>query len=249
MKHPRIEVKELKKSFNETVILDQINFKVHPGESLVVIGASGSGKSVLTKCIVGLLKPDNGDIFLDGHRLDTNSSDGTPVAANSISYVFQNSALFDSLTVIENISFGPRFLNKQNEKDANEIARESMIKLDIHPKFWPLHPKELSSSLRKIVAIARALAVKPKIIIFDEPSTGLDIRASHKLDSLIRDSVKNENITAITITHDMNSALHIADSIAMLHEGKLIWSGEPSELKKSNHAEVRRFIKAFLTST
>ena len=249
MKHPRIEVKELKKSFNETVILDQINFKVHQGESLVVIGASGSGKSVLTKCLVGLLKPDNGDIFLDGHQLDTNSSDGTPVAANSISYVFQNSALFDSLTVIENISFGPRFLNKQNEKDANEIARESMIKLDIHPKFWPMHPKELSSSLRKIVAIARALAVKPKIIIFDEPSTGLDIRASHKLDSLIRDSVKNENITAITITHDMNSALHIADSIAMLHEGKLIWSGEPSELKKSNHAEVRRFIKPFLTST
>ena len=249
MKHPRIEVKGLKKSFNETVILDQINFKVHQGESLVVIGASGSGKSVLTKCIVGLLKPDNGDIFLDGHRLDTNSSDGTPVAANSISYVFQNSALFDSLTVIENISFGPRFLNKQNEKDANEIARESMIKLDIHPKFWPLHPKELSSSLRKIVAIARALAVKPKIIIFDEPSTGLDIRASHKLDYLIRDSVKNENITALTITHDMNSALHIADTIAMLHEGKLIWSGEPSELKKSNHAEVRRFIKPFLTST
>ena len=249
MKHPRIEVKGLKKSFNETVILDQINFKVHQGESLVVIGASGSGKSVLAKCIVGLLKPDKGDIFLDGHRLDTNSSDGTPVAANSISYVFQNSALFDSLTVIENISFGPQFLNKQNEKDANEIARESMIKLDIHPKFWPMHPKELSSSLRKIVAIARALAVKPKIIIFDEPSTGLDIRASHKLDSLIRDSVKNENITAITITHDMNSALHIADSIAMLHEGKLIWSGESSELKKSNHAEVRRFIKPFLTST
>ena len=123
MKHPRIEVKELKKSFNETVVLDQINFKVHQGESLVVIGASGSGKSVLTKCIVGLLKPDNGDIFLDGHRLDTNSSDGTPVAANSISYVFQNSALFDSLTVIENISFGPQFLNKQNEKDANDIAR------------------------------------------------------------------------------------------------------------------------------
>ena len=248
MKHPRIEVKGLKKSFNETVILDQINFKVHQGESLVVIGASGSGKSVLTKCIVGLLKPDNGDIFLDGHRLDTNSSDGTPVAANSISYVFQNSALFDSLTVIENISFGPRFLNKQNEKDANEIARESMIKLDIHPKFWPMYPKELSSSSRKIVAIARALAVKPKIIIFDEPSTGLDIRASQKLNYLIRDSVKNENITAITITHDMNSALHIADSIAMLHEGKLIWSGEPSELKRSNREEVRRFIKPFLTS-
>ena len=248
MKHPRIEVKGLKKSFNETVILDQINFKVHQGESLVVIGASGSGKSVLTKCIVGLLKPDNGDIFLDGHRLDTNSSDGTPVAANSISYVFQNSALFDSLTVIENISFGPQFLNKQNEKDANDIARESLIKLDIHPKFWPMHPKELSSSLRKIVAIARALAVKPKIIIFDEPSTGLDIRASHKLDYLIRDSVKNENITAITITHDMNSALHIADSIAMLHEGKLIWSGGPSDLKRSNREEVRRFIKPFLTS-
>ena len=248
MKNPQIEVRELKKSFNETVVLDQINFTVHRGESLVVIGASGSGKSVLAKCIVGLLKPDNGNIFLDGRRLDTNSSDSTPVAASSISYVFQNSALFDSLTVIENISFGPRFLNKQNEKDANEIARESMIKLDIHPKFWPMYPKELSSSSRKIVAIARALAVKPKIIIFDEPSTGLDIRASQKLNYLIRDSVKNENITAITITHDMNSALHIADSIAMLHEGKLIWSGGPSDLKRSNREEVRRFIKPFLTS-
>ena len=247
MKYPRIEVRELKKSFDETVILDHINFKVHVGESLVIIGASGSGKSVLTKCIVGLLKPDNGDIFLDGHRLETNSSDGKPVAANLISYVFQNSALFDSLTVIENISFGPQFLNKQNKRDANEIARESMIKLDIPPKFWSMYPKELSSSSRKIVAIARALAVKPKIIIFDEPSTGLDIRASQKLDYLIRDSVKNENITAITITHDMNSALHIADSVAMLHEGKLIWSGEPSELKRSNREEVRRFIKPFLT--
>ena len=249
MKYPRIEVRELKKSFDETVILDQINFKVHLGESLVIIGASGSGKSVLTKCIVGLMKPDNGDIFLDGHRLETNSSDNATVAANSISYVFQNSALFDSLSVIQNISFGPQFLNKQNEKDANEIARESMKKLDIHPKFWPMYPKELSSSSRKIVAIARALAVKPKIIIFDEPSTGLDIRASHKLDYLIRESVKNENITAITITHDINSALHIADSIAMLHEGKLIWSGKPSELRKSNHAEVRRFIKPSLSLT
>ena len=248
MKHPRIEVRELKKSFDETVILDHINFKVHLGESLVIIGASGSGKSVLTKCIVGLLKPDNGDIFLDGHRLETNSSDGKPVAANLISYVFQNSALFDSLTVIENISFGPQFLKKQNKRDANEIARESMIKLDIPSKFWTMYPKELSSSSRKIVAIARALAVKPKIVIFDEPSTGLDIRASRKLDYLIRDSVKNENITAITITHDMNSALHIADSVAMLHEGKLIWSGEPSELKRSNREEVRRFIKPFLTS-
>ena len=124
-----------------------------------------------------------------------------------------------------------------------------MIKLGIQPKFWPMYPKELSSSSRKIVAIARALAVKPKIIIFDEPSTCLDIRASHKLDYLIRESVKNENITAITITHDINSALHIADSIAMLHEGKLIWSGKPSELKKSNHAEGRRFIKPFLSLT
>ena len=123
---------------------------------MVIIGASGSGKSVLTKCIVGLLKPDNGDIFLDGHRLETNSSDNTTVAANSISYVFQNSALFDSLNVIQNISFGPQFLNKQNEKDANEIARESMKKLDIHPKFGSMYPKELSSSSRKIVAIARA---------------------------------------------------------------------------------------------
>ena len=119
MKYPRIEVRELRKSFDETVILDQINFKVHLGESLVIIGASGSGKSVLTKCIVGLLKPDHGDIFLDGHRLETNSSDNTTLAANSISYVFQNSALFDSLNVIQNISFGPQFLNKQNEKDAN----------------------------------------------------------------------------------------------------------------------------------
>jgi len=121
--------------------------------------------------------------------------------------------------------------------------------LDIHPKFWPMYPKELSSSLRKIVAIARALAVKPKIIIFDEPSTGLDTRASHKLDHLIRDSVKNNNITAITITHDMNSALQIADTIAMLQGGKLIWSGKSSELKKSNHAEVKHFIKPFATST
>ena len=249
MKHPRIEVRELTKSFDETVILDHISFKVNLGESLVIIGASGSGKSVLTKCIVGLLKPDNGDIFLDGHRMGESSSDSKPLAANSISYVFQNSALFDSLTVIENISFGPQFLNKQNEKDANEIAREIMIKLGIQPKFWPMYPKQLSSSSRKIVAIARALAVKPKIIIFDEPSTGLDTRASHKLDHLIRDSVKNNNITAITITHDMNSALQIADTIAMLQGGKLIWSGKSSELKKSNHAEVKHFIKPFATST
>ena len=123
-----------------------------------------------------------------------------------------------------------------------------MKKLDIHPKFGSMYPKELSSSSRKIVAIARALAVKPKIIIFDEPSTGLDIRASRKLDYLIRESVKKENITAITITHDINSALHIADTIAMLHEGKLIWSGKPSQLKESEQAEVRRFIKPFLTS-
>ena len=123
-----------------------------------------------------------------------------------------------------------------------------MKKLDIHPKFWTMYPKELSSSSRKIVAIARALAVKPKIIIFDEPSTGLDIRASRKLDYLIRESVKKENITAITITQDINSALHIADTIPKINEAIQISSGTPSQQKKSKQAEVRRYIKPIFTS-
>ena len=121
-----------------------------------------------------------------------------------------------------------------------------MLKLDINPKFWFLHPKELSGSSRKIVAIARALAVKPKVIIFDEPSTGLDVRASQKLDSLIRDCVEKENITSITITHDMNSARRLADDIAMLHKGKFIWSGKSNQMNKSNNINVERFIQPFL---
>ena len=246
MEHPRIEVRNLKKSFREKVILDGINLKVCAGKSLVIIGASGSGKSVLTRCIVGLLKPDNGDILLDGQLLYPDIMNNRAFIASSIGYLFQNAALFDSLTVLENVSFGPHFMQKRNIEDANEIAKEIMLKLDINPKFWFLYPKELSGSSRKIVAIARALAVKPKVIIFDEPSTGLDVRASQKLDSLIRDCVEKENITSITITHDMNSARRLADDIAMLHEGKFIWSGKSNQMNKSNNINVERFIQPFL---
>ena len=133
MEHPRIEVRNLKKSFREKVIIDVINLKVCAGKSLVIIGASGSGKSVLTRCIVGLLKPDNGDILLDGQLLNPDIMNNRAFIASSIGYLFQNAALIDSLTVLENVSFGPLFMQKRNIKEANQIAKEIMLKLDIIP--------------------------------------------------------------------------------------------------------------------
>ena len=235
MEHPRIEVRNLKKSFREKVILDGINLRVCAGKSLVIIGASGSGKSVLTRCIVGLLKPDNGDILLDGQLLNPDIMNNRAFIASSIGYLFQNAALFDSLTVLENVSFGPHFMQKRNIEDANEIAKEIMLKLDINPKFWFLYPKELSGSSRKIVAVARALAVKPKVIIFDEPTRGIDVGAKYEIYQLLN-HLADQGKAILMITSELPEALGMADRILVMREGRI--NGEIREVATATQEQI-----------
>ncbi|MBH66902.1 MAG: ABC transporter ATP-binding protein [Rhodospirillaceae bacterium] len=236
-----IKVEGLNKSFSGRTVLENVDFEISQGKSLVIIGGSGSGKSVLVKCIAGLYQPDAGKITLGGKRVDENSSDNFS-ANHRIGYVFQNAALFDSMTIIENIAFSPINQLKKTKREALEIAAKNMSILGLSQDIGKLYPEAISTGMRKSVAIARAMASDPDIILFDEPTTGLDPHYSKKIDHLIRSCITDHNITALTITHDMSSAKRIADEIAMLYEGKLIWSGSPHELDQPGNKQVATFV-------
>ena len=242
IKTPRIKVSNLKKSFENNIILRDINFEILAGKSLVIIGGSGSGKSVLIKCISGLLEIDSGVIELDGNTLTNKLNKKRFKKLHLLGYIFQNSALFDSLTVLENVSFGPQHFLKASIKEANEIAFKKLSQVGLNEQTARMYPSELSTGLRKRVAIARAIATKPQIIFFDEPTTGLDPIMSEKINQLILNCVQEEGITALTITHDMESAKIIGDEIAMLYDGRIVWSGPPSEIVETENKIVKQFI-------
>ena len=224
MNENKIEIRNLSKAFGKKVVLDGIDLDVKRGESLVVIGGSGTGKSVLIKCIQGLLNADSGSI---------NSKMGM---------LFQGGALFDSLTVWENVAFG--LIENQNmpKKQAKNEAIRVLRQVGLAPDVADLSPSELSGGMQKRVGLARAIATKPEIIFFDEPTTGLDPIMSDVINDLIIESVKGLGATALTITHDMASARKIADKIAMLYKGKIIWQGTVKEMDKTDNPYVRQFI-------
>ncbi len=220
-------------------MLDGIDLDVAAGTSMVVIGGSGSGKSVLLKCILGLIEPDAGTIAIDGQVLTPGPA--ADRARSRIGMLFQAGALFDSLSVWENVAFGLLAQRKVNRAEARTRAGEILKQVGLDPSVCDLSPSELSGGMQKRVGLARAIAAQPDILFFDEPTTGLDPIMGAVIDGLIVDCVKRLGSTAVAITHDMASATRIGDRAAMLFRGKLIWQGDAAALMHSGNAMVEQF--------
>jgi phospholipid/cholesterol/gamma-HCH transport system ATP-binding protein len=238
---PKIRLRGLAKSFGDKVVLDGIDLDVLPGTSMVVIGGSGSGKSVLLKCILGLLEPDAGTIEIDGRDLLAMSRPERAATRQRIGMLFQNGALFDSLPVWENVTFGLIAQNRMSRRAAREAAGGFLAEVGLAASVGALSPAELSGGMQKRVALARAIAAQPDIMFFDEPTTGLDPIMGAIIDGLLVDCVKRLGSTAVAITHDMASARRIGDAAAMLHRGKIVWSGPADELMNSGNPIVDQF--------
>ena len=239
---PKIRLTDVHKSFGQKRILQGFTLDVMPQESVVIIGGSGTGKSVMLKCILGLMEPEQGEIEIDGQPV-THLSKGDREKVNArIGMLFQNAALFDSLPVWENVAFGLIQGKGMRRGPAKEVAIEKLAQVGLTADVGALSPAELSGGMRKRVGLARAIAGDPDIIFFDEPTTGLDPIMGHVIDELIVKCVKQVGATAITITHDMASARRIADRMAMLYQGKVIWDGPVANIDHSGNPYVDQFI-------
>ena len=242
MTNNKIQLINIHKNFNNKEVLKGLDLEIIPGESLVIIGGSGTGKSVLIKCILGIMTPDKGEILIDGKNILNLKDYKRSIINQKIGMLFQNAALFDSLMVWENVSFGLMQSNKMNRDEAKGTALKVLKKVGLNEKVSALYPSELSGGMQKRVGLARAIANSPEIIFFDEPTTGLDPIMADVINDLIIECVKDQGITALSITHDMNSARKISDRIAMLHEGRIVWSGRPNEIDNSKNQYVVQFI-------
>lgn len=238
----KIIVKGLSKSFGSKKVLQDLNLTIKKGESLVVIGGSGTGKSVLIKSIVGLLTPDFGSVMIDGQDMVNMSSKNHAKMLQKFGYLFQGGALFDSLPIWKNIAFVPLQNNTLTKKEARKLAIDKLESVGLDETVADLFPAELSGGMQKRAALARAIALNPEIIFFDEPTTGLDPIMSAIINDLIKKNSKQLGATTITITHDLVSAAHIADRIAMLYQGKLIWEGTVDKLHSSGNPYVEQFV-------
>ena len=235
-----IELQDVHKAFGNNRVLRGATLKIGSGESMVIIGGSGTGKSVLLKCVLGLVEPDRGTILLDGEDVATAERD--PFLAR-FGMLFQGGALFDSLKVWENVAF--RLLRgslKRPKDEAREIAVEKLRRVGLKPEVADLFPAELSGGMQKRVGLARAIAAEPQVIFFDEPTTGLDPIMAGVINELIREIVTEMGATAMTITHDMSSVRAIADRVAMLHDGVIQWTGPVGKMDESGDAYVEQFI-------
>jgi phospholipid/cholesterol/gamma-HCH transport system ATP-binding protein len=239
---PKIVVRGLEKSFGRHRVLDGIDVDCGEGESLVVIGGSGTGKSVLARCILGLLRPEAGSIRIDGVETVGLRRAARERLMQKFGMLFQGGALFDSLRVWENVAFGLMQGRRMERQAAKEIALAKLAAVGLDAEVAELRPAELSGGMQKRVALARAIAAEPEIIFFDEPTTGLDPIMADVINDLIQKCVRDLGATAVSITHDMTSARKIADRIAMLHEGRIVWHGPTAEIDRSGNPYVDQFI-------
>ena len=242
MAPPKISLRGVTKSFGPKKVLTGIDLDVAAGESLVVIGGSGSGKSVLLKCILGLMHPDTGSIRIDNEETVGFTDRGRARVMRKFGMLFQGGALFDSLTVWENVAFGPIQSDGMDPEQAREVAMAKLGAVGLGPEIGELRPGELSGGMQKRVALARAIAREPEIIFFDEPTTGLDPIMSDVINELIVKCVRDLGATAVSITHDIASARKIGHRISMIYDGKLIWQGPVGDIDRSGNEHVDQFI-------
>ncbi|MCE3255317.1 MAG: transporter ATP-binding protein [Rickettsiaceae bacterium] len=239
---PKISVSNLVKNFGDKQVLKGVSFDVAKGESLVILGGSGSGKSVSIKAIASLMKATSGSIKIDGKETSKITGSDRDQLMEKFGFLFQGGALFDSLPIWQNVAFRLIHSHKATKKQAREIAIENLKSVGLNEKVADLHPSELSGGMQKRAALARAIATKPEIIFFDEPTTGLDPIMADVINDLIIANSKKLGATTITITHDIHSARRIADKIAMLYEGKIIWFGSVKDMDNSGNPYLDQFI-------
>jgi phospholipid/cholesterol/gamma-HCH transport system ATP-binding protein len=242
MSEPRLRLRGVKKAFGSKVVLDGIDLDVGVGESLVIIGGSGTGKSVLLKCVLGLIRPDAGSMKLDGQELVGLKGRALEAARARFGMLFQAGALFDSLPVWRNVTFALTQGKLGQGRRMHARAVEVLAQVGLEPRVADLRPSELSGGMLKRVALARAIAANPEILFFDEPTTGLDPIRADTINTLIREQVTALGVTAVTITHDMASARRIADRVAMLHGGRIHWQGPVDRLEHSGDPYVDQFV-------
>ncbi len=242
-KEPVIELKNVYKSFGSKYVLRGLDLTIYKGESVVLLGQSGMGKSVSIRLMLGLMDVDSGSIKINGNEITNFSEEEFYQNNRKIGMLFQNGALFDSMSVWENVAFSLLNIDKMDPEQARKIAIEKLEDVGLPAKVANMMPDELSGGMRKRVGLARAIADNPNIIFFDEPTTGLDPIMSDVINNLIVRCVKQLGATALTITHDISSARKIADRIVMLYDGKIIWNGKPEDLDDPKNDYVEHFVK------
>ena len=238
-----IRVQDLWKSFGEKEVLRGISIDVEPGTTFVVLGASGSGKTVLLKHVIGLLRPDRGSVEVDGREISTLSGRALTEARSVFGMVFQGSALFDSMTVFDNVAFPVRERERRVPHDELRArVVESLRVVDLGEEVLDLWPSQLSGGMRKRVSLARALVANPKVVLYDEPTTGLDPITTNSVDSMILQAKQRRGVTSMVISHDIASAFRVADRLAVLYDGRIAAQGTPEEVRRSQDPYVQRFL-------
>jgi phospholipid/cholesterol/gamma-HCH transport system ATP-binding protein len=240
---PKIALTDLNKAFGSNQVLDCVNLDIEAGESLAIIGQSGSGKSVTLKCILGLIKPDRGSIKVDGEEVVGLQGRDLERVRAKFGMLFQGSALFDSLPIWRNVTFALTQGQRSDGRHMRKIAEENLERVGLDGRILDLRPNELSGGMQKRVALARAIAPRPEIIFFDEPTTGLDPIRADVINDLIVSLVDDLGVTALTITHDMASARKIAHRVAMLYQGRIVWKGPRDRLYDSGNPYVDQFVQ------
>jgi phospholipid/cholesterol/gamma-HCH transport system ATP-binding protein len=244
-----IDVQDLYKSFAGFAVLKGINLKMTEGTTTVVLGGSGSGKTVLMKHIMGLFKPDRGQVFVDGENVSVMGRRDLSVFRQRMGMVFQSSALFDSMTVSENVAFALREHNEGlSEAQILEKVKEKLAVVDLHD-VEQKYPAELSGGMRKRVGLARAIIRDPKIVLYDEPTTGLDPITTESVDEMIIHARERLQVTSVVISHDIGSAFHIGDHIAVINEGRIVAEGTPAELRKTKEPFTQQFLATWFGRT
>ena len=238
-----IQTEQLHKSFNGNHVLKGIDLEIRDGETFAIIGRSGSGKSVLMKHLIGLLKPDTGKVLIDGIDINNLAYHELRKVRQQFGVLFQGGALFDSMSSFENVAFPLRTFTRRSEQEIRHEVLECLEMVEL-PDVGPLMPSELSGGMKKRVALARAIALRPQYIFYDEPNTGLDPETSNTIDDLINGLRKRLNITSIVVTHDMHSVLTIADRAGFIHKGNMHWVGTVEELHKSDDKTLLDFVRA-----
>ncbi len=236
-----LRIENLHKSFGGNHVLRGVNLEIRKGETMVIIGRSGGGKSVLLKCILNLVEPDEGRILVDDQDITHASEEAQVKHRRRFGMLFQGAALFDSLSVEDNVSFGLRRMKRLSEEEIRRVVRAKLALVGLKD-IETLSPSELSGGMKKRVALARAIAMDPEFILYDEPTTGIDPIMADAINDLIVDMDEKLHVTSIAVTHDMVSAYKIADRIAMLHDGQIVGVGTPAQIKRSSNPLVRQFI-------